>query len=377
MRQLFIYGTLRHLQLLELVLGRPAGAIDLSEASLPGYRVSAAVEGPFPTIEVCEGAQAEGLLVQGLSADDFARLDFYEGAFDYDLVPVTLAEGQAAEVYLPQPGRWTAQGPWSLAQWEADWAALSCHAAREVMSYMGKRPRAEVDAMFPMIRRRAHQQVLAEQGAHDPLTLNGKIKVTDRSRVYAKFFALDEISLRHETFDGGISPQIDRAVFIGADAALVLPYDPLRDRVLLVEQIRMGPLARGDHTCWQLEPIAGHIDPGETPQAAARREAQEEAGITLSVLESVGNVYASPGNATEFFHIFVGLADLPDHIIGTGGLAAEGEDIRSHLMSFDDLMALADAQALANAPLVASAYWLARHRERLRSEGTTAKPDGT
>ena len=231
--------------------------------------------------------------------------------------------------------------------------------------------------MFPMIRRRAHQQVLAEQGAHDPLTLNGKIKVTDRSRVYAKFFALDEISLRHETFDGGISPQIDRAVFIGADAALVLPYDPLRDRVLLVEQIRMGPLARGDHTCWQLEPIAGHVDPGETPQAAARREAQEEAGITLSVLESVGNVYASPGNATEFFHIFVGLADLPDHIIGTGGLAAEGEDIRSHLMSFDDLMALADAQALANAPLVASAYWLARHRERLGSEGTTAKPDGT
>lgn len=377
MRHLFIYGTLRHLPLLELVLGRPAGAIDLSEASLPGYRVSAAAEGPFPTIEVCEGAQAEGLLVQGLSADDFARLDFYEGAFDYDLVPVTLAEGQAAEVYLPQPGRWTAQGPWSLAQWEADWAALSCHAAREVMSYMGKRPRAEVDAMFPMIRRRAHQQVLAEQGAHDPLTLNGKIKVTDRSRVYAKFFALDEISLRHETFDGGISPQIDRAVFIGADAALVLPYDPLRDRVLLVEQIRMGPLARGDHTCWQLEPIAGHVDPGETPQAAARREAQEEAGITLSVLESVGNVYASPGNATEFFHIFVGLADLPDHIIGTGGLAAEGEDIRSHLMSFDDLMALADAQALANAPLVASAYWLARHRERLRSESATAKPDGT
>ncbi|WP_343245461.1 hypothetical protein [Sulfitobacter faviae] len=46
-------------------------------------------------------------------------------------------------------------------------------------------------------------------------------------------------------------------------------------------------------------------------------------------------------------------------------------------MSFDDLMALADAQALANAPLVASAYWLARHRERLRSEGATAKPDGT
>ncbi|MEM5544672.1 NUDIX domain-containing protein [Sulfitobacter sp. AS92] len=377
MRHLFIYGTLRHLPLLNLVLGRPTEAIDLSSAVLPGYRVFAAAEGPFPTIAKDDGSETVGLLLRDLSADDFTRLDFYEGAFDYDLVPVTLADGQAAEVYLPQPGRWTAEGPWSLEQWEADWAELSCHAAREVMSYIGKRPRAEVDAMFPMIRRRAYQQVLAKQGQHDPRTLGGKIDITHRSRAYANFFALDEISLRHETFKGGMSAQIDREVFISADAALVLPYDPVRDCVLLVEQIRMGPLARGDETCWQLEPIAGHIDPGETPQAAARREALEEAGITLGKLEPVANVYASPGNATEFFHIFVGLADLPDLITGTGGLASEGEDIRSHLMSFDGLMALADAQALANAPLVASAYWLARHRERLRSEGTTAKPDGT
>ena len=377
MRNLFIYGTLRHLPLLKLVLGRPTEAIDLSPAVLPGYRVFAAAEGPFPTIAKDDGSETVGLLLRDLSADDFTRLDFYEGAFDYDLVPVTLADGQAAEVYLPQPGRWTAEGPWSLEQWEADWAELSCHAAREVMSYIGKRPRAEVDAMFPMIRRRAYQQVLAKQGQHDPRTLGGKIDITRRRRAYANFFALDEISLRHETFKGGMSAQIDREVFISADAALVLPYDPVRDRVLLVEQIRMGPLARGDATCWQLEPIAGHIDLGETPQAAARREALEEAGITLGKLEPVANVYASPGNATEFFHIFVGLAELPDLITGTGGLASEGEDIRSHLMSFDELMALADAQALANAPLVASAYWLARHRERLRSDGTPAKPDGT
>ncbi|MEX3315359.1 NUDIX domain-containing protein [Sulfitobacter sp. PS-8MA] len=377
MRNLFIYGSLRHLPLLEIVLGREASGIDLSPAVLPGYRVSAAAEGPFPTIAAEPGAQAEGLLIRGLSAQDIARLDFYEGAFDYDLLPLTLADGQGAEVYLPQPGRWQAAGPWSLSAWEADWAALSCHAAREVMGYMGQKPRAEVDAMFPMIRRRAHQRVLAEQGRHDPGTLNGKIEIARRERVYANFFALDEFDLRHETFAGGLSPQVERAVFVSADAALVLPYDPRRDRVLLVEQLRMGPLARGDKTCWQLEPIAGHIDVGESPEQAARREAQEEAGIALGRLEPVGNVYASPGNATEFFHIFVGLADLPDAVTGTGGLASEHEDIRSHLMSFGDLMALADAQALANAPLVASAYWLARHRDRLRSEEAEATPEAT
>ncbi|SDG02338.1 NUDIX domain-containing protein [Sulfitobacter delicatus] len=377
MRKLFIYGSLRHLPLLEIVLGREASQIELSPAVLPGYRVSAAAEGPFPTIAAENGAQAGGLLIRGLSDADIARLDFYEGAFDYDLVPLTLADGQGAEVYLPQPGRWQADGPWSLAQWEADWAALSCHAAREVMGYMGRKPRAEVDAMFPMIRRRAHQRVLAAQGQHDPETLSGKIEIARRERVYANFFALDEFKLRHETFAGGMSEPMERAVFVSADAALVLPYDPIRDRVLLVEQMRMGPLARGDNTCWQLEPIAGHIDVGESAEQAARREAHEEAGIALGRLEPVSNVYASPGNATEFFHIFVGLADLPDAVTGTGGLASEHEDIRSHLMSFDDLMALADAQALANAPLVASAYWLARHRERLRSEVAEATPEAT
>ena len=375
MRNLFIYGTLRHLPLLELVLGRGAEALDLAPAILPGYRVSAAAEGPFPTIAKEDSADARGLLVRGLTGEDFARLDFYEGAFDYDLVPVTLADGEAAEVYLPQPGRWQEAGPWSLAEWEEDWAALSCHAAQEVMGYMGQRPRAEVDAMFPMVRRRAWQRVLAGLGGHDAAALRGRVEIIRRDRVYADFFALDEFTLRHETFAGGMSAEIERAVFVSADAALVLPYDPVRDRVLLVEQIRMGPLARGDAARWQLEPIAGHIDPGENPKDAARREALEEAGLTLTRLEPVANVYASPGNATEFFHIFVGLADLPDAVTGTGGLASEHEDIRSHLLSFEELMAQADAQALANAPLVASAYWLARHRDRLRSEGAPATPE--
>jgi len=154
---------------------------------------------------------------------------------------------------------------------------------------------------------------------------------------------------------------------MATDATIVLPYDPVRDRVLLVEQFRVGPLARGDATQWQLEPIAGHIDAGETPRDAALREAQEEAGLTLHHLEKVAEVYATPGTSTEFYYIFLGLTDLPDDIIGIGGLTSEGEDIRSHLMAFDDLMGFVDRFSAANTPLVLSALWLARHRERLRS----------
>ena len=107
-------------------------------------------------------------------------------------------------------------------------------------------------------------------------------------------------------------------------------------------------------------------------KSAARREAMEEAGLELGRLEPVAEVYASPGSATDFFHIFVGLADLPDAATGVSGLDAEHEDIRSHLLDFDALMALCDRQEAANGPLVIAAYWLARHRARLRSAGGNA-----
>lgn len=375
MRNLFFHGTLRDVPLLEVVLGRPAADLDLTSTQLADYRVSSVAEGPFPMIEEMPGALAEGLLVKGLSVADIERLDFYEGSFAYDLYEVTLIDGQSAKVYVPQPDLWTPQGPWDLGAWQVQWGMLSRFAAEEVMGYLGKRDRKAVAAIFSRIRSRAQARVDAQSSLHGARTFHGQVDLLRQNRVYSNYYALDEIRLRHAQFDGTMSDNLERAVFVGGDAAMVLPYDPKRDRVMLVEQIRMGPLVRGDGSVWQLEPIAGGIDPGETPQTAARREAQEEAGLTLNALEKIAEVYASPGNATEFFYIFLGLADLPDAAEGVGGRPDEHEDIRSHLMSFVELMELCDSFAACNAPLVLAANWLARHRERLRSEGGGATPE--
>lgn len=377
MKPLFFYGTLRHVPLLHVVMGDGSDRLTVSPARLPGYRVSAVAEGPFPMIEAEEGATAEGLLVQGLTLDDISRLDFYEGSFAYDLIDVTLEGGQAARVYLPQPDLWTADGPWSLDDWARDWGALSVYAAEEVMGYYGKRTREDVARMFPMIRARAAARVRAEQSIHGRDCFEGRVEILSRKRSYAHFFAVDDVMLRHEKFDGSMSEPLDRAVFVAADAALVLPYDPKRDRVLLVEQVRLGPIGRGDRTQWQLEPIAGRIDSGETPEEAARREAREEADLDLDALEKIAEVYPSPGTSSEFYYVYLGLADLPDGVAGTSGLAAENEDIRSHLLDFDDLMARVARHDVANAPLALAAYYLSHHRERLRSgrPGDTPRQD--
>jgi nudix-type nucleoside diphosphatase (YffH/AdpP family) len=364
---LFFYGTLRHRPLLEVVLGA-CSHLTLRNASLPGYAVRRVAEGPFPGICIENGALAQGLLVEGLTPDDVARLDYYEGGFDFSLISVTLEDGTLAQVYLPAPDAWTLQEPWDFDDWTRKWGQMTCHAAREVMGYMGNRTVEQIASMFPMIRARAWSRVNAASSRHGAETLQGEVQIKASSRVYAEYFALDEVKISHTRFDGGMTPTMLRAVFNAPDAVLVLPYDPVRDRVLLVEQLRMGPLARGDRTLWQLEPIAGRIDPGEAPQDTARREALEEASLTLGDLHPVAESYCSPGNSTEFFYIYAGIADLPDSVTGVGGLDAEHEDIRSHVLSFDALMQMCDRQEAGNAPLVLVAYWLARHRDRLRGK---------
>lgn len=372
MKSLFFYGTLRHVPLLSLVLGRVAQELQITEATLPEHVVFWAKDQAFPMIVAGEGV-AQGVLVEGLSVDDIARLNFYEGGFDYSLEAVTVSTPRGTvdtEVYFPEPGRWQAGEPWSLQDWVAQWGDLTLYAAEEVMSYYGLRDTAEVDRMFPMIRARAMQKVNARNRNH-ALSPSGftdaDVEVRQVNRPYANFFTLEEYDLAFRRYDGGQSDMVLRAVFKATDAVIVLPYDPVRDRVLLIEQFRPGPLARGDALPWMLEPIAGRVDGGETCEDTAYREAQEEAGLTLETLHEVAHCYASPGCSTEYYNIYVGTCALPDDVTGVSGLKEEAEDIRSYLFSFDELMEMVDRMQAVNAPLVLAALWLARHRERLRA----------
>ncbi len=195
------------------------------------------------------------------------------------------------------------------------------------------------------------------------------IAVVARSEPYARFFAVEEQDLRFRRFDGEMSATVSRAAFVSGDAVTVLPYDPVRDRVLLVEQFRFAPHARGDANPWQLEAIAGRIDPGETPEAAAIREGQEEAGLRLDRLLPIAGYYPSPGAFTEYLYTYLAIVDLPDSAAGVFGLASEAEDIRAHLVGFDRLMALCASGEIDNAPLLLSALWLSRERPVLRGQG--------
>lgn len=369
MTNFFFYGTLCHAPLLDTVLGRPAQA---EPATLADHAVHWAAGGAFPLILPRKGDRAEGLLLENLTEAETARLDFYEGGFDYLTreVPVQAGDRRViARVYFPQPGRWQPAAPWSLADWTARYGAAAVATAAEFMSLMGTRPAHDLAARYPSMLTRGAAHVRAQ--SPQPATLRhaaspDDVQVTARRHPYGRFFAVEEWDIAWRQFDGRMGRPAERALFVMADAVTVLPYDPVRDRVLLIEQFRAGPLARGDTAAWQLEAIAGRIDPGETPETAARREALEEAGLTLSALIPVGQYYPSPGAITEYLYSYVALTDLPDGVAGIFGLEEEAEDIRGHLIPFDRMMDLVATGEIANAPLILTALWLQRERARLR-----------
>ncbi|MFD0979931.1 NUDIX domain-containing protein [Tropicimonas aquimaris] len=372
MTPIFLYGSLCHAPLREVVTG-DAGGGKTRPARLLDHAVVWAEGESFPMIVERVGAEAEGLLLDAPGEQALARLDYYEGGFGYRLVPVEVQTDDGtvqARMYVPPEVGLTPGSRWLLSEWAERWGPLSCLTAEEVMADMDQRPPAEVARRFGPMRARAQARLNARKAA--PTTLRRRARPEDvhlrrRNLAYSQFFSVEEYDFSHRQFSGEHGPELNRTAFISADAVTVLPYDPVRDRVLLIEQFRAGPFARGDAQPWMLEAIAGRIDGGETPEESARREALEEAGLELGQLHLVAQYYPTPGAKSEFLYGYIATADLPDEVAGVAGLEVEGEDIRSHVISFDRAMALLDSGEINVGPLILLVLYLSRLRETLRS----------
>ena len=186
--------------------------------------------------------------------------------------------------------------------------------------------------------------------------------------VYRGFFSVEEHQLSFKKFDKTQSDVVTRSALKSSDAVIVLPYDPINDRVLLIEQFRTGPYVKGDKNPWILEPIAGLIDEGETPETAGLREAQEEAHLKIENLELVARSYPSPGISTEFFHQYVGIASLPESTNLVAGLENEAEDIQSHIFSYEEFSKMINEGDINVGPAILLGLWLSKNRKNLRKK---------
>jgi ADP-ribose pyrophosphatase len=190
------------------------------------------------------------------------------------------------------------------------------------------------------------------------------VEIEQREHCYEGFYKLDKVLLKHELFAGGMSRTISRELFVRHDAVCVLPYDPQRDEVVLLEQFRVGALGKADNP-WLVEMVAGLIDRDEQPEEIAHREAQEEAGLSLAALWPVTRYFPSPGGSDEFVHLYVGRCETAG-VSGIHGLDEEAEDIRVRVWSFSDALQAVKDGTIINAATIIAIQWLALNREEVR-----------
>jgi ADP-ribose pyrophosphatase len=190
------------------------------------------------------------------------------------------------------------------------------------------------------------------------------VEITQRDNCFQGFYRLDKLHLRHELFAGGMGKPISRELFVRHDAVCVLPYDPLRDEVVLIEQFRVGAMGKVANP-WLVEMVAGLIDKDEQPEEVAHREAQEEAGLVFSALWPITKYFPSPGGSDEYVHLYLGHCDSQG-AGGLHGLEEEGEDIRVKAWAFEDALQGVRDGRIINAATIIAIQWLALNRDEVR-----------
>lgn len=192
------------------------------------------------------------------------------------------------------------------------------------------------------------------------------VELISKKTRYKGFFRMNEYRFKHRLFKGGWSAEVKREVFERGHAGVLLAYDPKRDEVVLIEQIRI-PAYVTSQTPWLLEVIAGMVEEGESPEEVVRREASEEAGITIGRCKPIVSYLSSPGGTSERMYVYVGEVDATT-ATGIHGLACENEDIRVHVVSREQAYQWVEEGIIDNAASVIALQWLQLHHVTLRKD---------
>jgi nudix-type nucleoside diphosphatase (YffH/AdpP family) len=146
-------------------------------------------------------------------------------------------------------------------------------------------------------------------------------------------------------------------------AVCVLPYDAQRRTAMLVRQFR-APVYTTVGQADLLEAIAGLLE-DESPADAAAREAFEETGLKLHLMDHVATVWTMPGISAERMDLFLARYTETDRVGPGGGHASENENITVVELPLAELAAMADGGLLDDMKTLALLQTLRLREQKL------------
>ena len=181
------------------------------------------------------------------------------------------------------------------------------------------------------------------------------------------YLEIRRYQVSHEKYDGNQTPILCREVMDRGSVGAVIPFDPVRQEVILIEQFRIGAWAAGWPQPWLLECVAGIVEEGETVEEVVCREAREEAGCKILQLEPIAHYFSTPGACTEFVSLFCGRVDSTG-LGGIHGLETEHEDICATVWPLADALSALQNGAICNSMTLIALQWLSGQHDRMTQE---------
>lgn len=193
-----------------------------------------------------------------------------------------------------------------------------------------------------------------------------ELTISKRQNCFKGFFTLDRLTLTHSLFTGGVSQPLQRELIYRGNAVAILLYDPDMDAVVIIEQFRVGALD-DENGSWLYELVAGFQEQGESIEDVIERELHEEAGLEAARSEHIATYYSNPANSSD--RVILVCAQVDASLAGgIHGLESEGEDIKVHVIPYQQIEhALQRRRSASATPLIAM-QWLQLNHARLRSE---------
>ncbi len=194
--------------------------------------------------------------------------------------------------------------------------------------------------------------------------MNYRWKLNNHEVLFEKYFRLEEYSISHDLFAGGESNVFTREIFERGTVVAILPYDPERRKVVLIEQFRVGAIHDSDSP-WLMECVAGVVESGEAEDEVAIRESQEEAGCDIKQLHQICKYYVSPGGTTETCALYCGIVDS-EGVGGIHGLPEENEDIRVEVVDAEQAYQWVREGVIKSSATIMALQWLELNEAKVR-----------
>ena len=182
-----------------------------------------------------------------------------------------------------------------------------------------------------------------------------KYQIINKKDLYSGFFKLKKLEFVHKQHDGKWSNKVDREIFSGSHISTLLPYDPSRKEIVLIQQFRAGVISRYDDS-YLYEIVAGIIGKNEKPEETALRECEEETGCVVKKITPIDSYFPAPGSSESFYHIFLGEVDSFDGK-RIKGLNNENEDILVSTFKVSEVYEMLKNKMIKNGVTLIALQW--------------------